>query len=57
MPFILGFLLIHFTAVIIMSYRKTDNLFGCYVVAWLVWLLFYPVGRVWIDYVLLWLNG
>lgn len=43
MQFAIAVIVIHFTAIWIMTVRKTDSLFGCYVVSGLIWLLAFPV--------------
>lgn len=47
MQIALAFIAIHFTAVWLSSVNKTDNLFGCYVVSGLIWLLAVPVLHNW----------
>lgn len=48
MEWIFGFLGVHVTAMLLMSWRKSNNIFGAYMTSLLLWSFILVVGKAWV---------
>lgn len=48
MQLLFMFLAVHFTAMLLMSWRKSNNIFGAYMTSGLIWSFLAVLGKAWL---------